>query len=110
MNFTKSIPVLALLATTLNAVMLDANAQPFADSAGASSQRRGELVSTPAGIVPAAASADATSDSATVAALGEIARPVRADSTGGSSVTRWARVIVAPVDALRDHGPSLASK
>ena len=150
MNFTKSIPVLALLAATLNAVMLDANAQPVADSVGASSQMHGELVTTPAGIVPAAASAsaDAASDSAPVAALGDTARPMRADSTGGSSAaraafllehardastavgqlasrgqfqpypdstggssaTRRARAIASPVDALRDRGPSLASK
>ena len=137
MNFTKSIPVLALLATTLNAVVLDANAQPFADSVGASSQRHGELVTTPAGIVPAVVSASTD-------ATGEIARPMIADSTGGSSAARAAFLLehardgsaaagqlasrgrfqpypdstggssvihqARSVDALRDRGLSLASK
>ena len=93
MNFIKSIPVLALLATALNAVMLDANAQPFADSVGASSQAHGELVTTPAGIVPTTASADARIDSSTVVAPGDVAHPIHADSTGGSSAARAALLL-----------------
>ncbi len=89
----KSIRALALLATALNAVVLDANAQPFADSVGASSQTRGELATTPAGIVPRIASADAHAGLSAVAMLGDMPHPRHADSTGGDSAERAALLL-----------------
>ena len=105
MNFTQSIPLLTLLAATLNAVMLDANAQPFADSVGASSQRHGELVATPAGLVPA----DVESAVSPVVAHAAIARPALADSTGGSSAARAAFLLEHASDESAAVGP-LASR
>lgn len=109
MNFIQPIPALVVLATALSAVTLDANAQPFADSVGASSQTHGELVTTPTGIVPAAASADATSDSSAIGARAEIVRPIYADSTGGSSAAHAAFLLAHAGDGSAAVG-QLASR
>ncbi len=96
MKTTISIAFSALLAASLNAAWIDeANAQSFADSTGGSSQAHGELVTTPAGIIPAATSQDPVRSAPGVEPSGESAFQAYADSTGGGSAAR--------VEFLLDH-------
>ena len=94
MNAPLSIAVSAFLAAVLNAAFVDdASAQPFADSTGGSSQSHGELVPTPAGIVPAASSSHPARMSLRSEGVSESTFQRYADSTGGSSAARAAFIL-----------------
>ena len=96
MNTTIFVAVSALLAASLNVALIDeASAQSFADSTGGSSQTHGELVTTPAGIVPAASSRALKRTAPDIEPSGESTFQAYADSTGGNSVAR--------VEFLLDH-------
>ena len=96
MNRTIFVAVSALLAASLNVAWIDeASAQAFADSTGGSSQSHGELVTTPANIVPAASSQALKRTAPDIEPSGESAFQAYADSTGGSSAAR--------VEFLIDH-------
>ncbi len=89
MNITISVAASALLAASLNVAWIEeASAQSFADSTGGSSQAHGELVTTPAGIVPAASSQALERTAPGIAPSSESAVRAYADSTGGSSAAR----------------------
>jgi hypothetical protein len=91
MNTPLSITASALLAVALNAACVgEASAQAFADSTGGSSQIHGELVTTPAGIVPLASSSHPTRTSLGVEPSGDEMLQHYADSTGGSSAAHAA--------------------
>ena len=94
MNTTLSIAVSALVAGVLNAACVgEASAQPFADSTGGSSQSHGELVPTPAGIVPDRSSNHPSRTSLAAGPSGKSMFQRYADSTGGSSAARAAFVL-----------------
>ena len=84
MKITASIATAALLTTALNVACAgQAGGQAFADSTGGSSQIRGELAATPAGIVPVLSASNSTGRDAAAQSTTR-----SADSTGGSSAAR----------------------
>ena len=110
MNTTLSIAVSALVAGVLNAACVgEASAQPFADSTGGSSQIHGELVPTPAGIVPVASSSHSARTSLRTESSVESTFQRYADSTGGSSVASAERGLEAAGDTAPARGTGLAS-
>jgi hypothetical protein len=89
MNTTIFVAVSTLLAASLNVAWIgEASAQSFADSTGGNSQAHGELVATPAGIVPAASSQAPRRTTPGIEPSGESTFQAYADSTGGSSAAR----------------------
>ena len=94
MNTTLSITACALLAAVLSAAWVDdASAQAFADSTGGSSQSHGELVPTPAGIVPDRSSNHPSRTSLAAGSSGKSMFQRYADSTGGNSAARAAFIL-----------------
>jgi hypothetical protein len=89
MNTTLFVAVSAALAASLNVAWIDeASAQSFADSTGGISQAHGELVTTPAGIVPAASSRALKRTAPGIEPSGESTFQAYAASTGGNSAAR----------------------